>query len=325
MINISNIYYQFIFIIVMAKKPKKPTPKSQRQIFNDTVEPYIFPETGESYGNPNDTSTFKQFTDKEQNGVGFNRSNQLSFKNDTTKPFTIGLQDIDEAILYYFENVIKPTVYQNTERLPVPIIYGSPERWKSTQKDGYLKDKQGKIMSPIIMFKRDSMEKIRSIGNKLDANTPHLYSTWKTPYSNKNAYDNFSVLNNRKPVEQFILNVIPDYVKLTYNCAIQTYYVEQLNKIIEAVNYASDSYWGNPERFKFKATIDSYDTPLELVVGQDRIAKATFTINLLGHIIPDSIQKEIRSLKKYNSKAQIIIEAEMVHSVETLNKKLNRP
>jgi hypothetical protein len=309
----------------MAKKPKKPTPKSQRQIFNDTVEPYIFPETGESYGNPNDTSTFKQFSDKEQNGVGFNRSNQLSFKNDTTKPFTIGLQDIDEAILYYFENVIKPTVYQNNERLPVPIIYGSPERWKSTQKDGYLKDKQGKIMSPIIMFKRDSMEKIRSIGNKLDANTPHLYSTWKTPYSNKNAYDNFSVLNNRKPVEQFILNVIPDYVKLTYNCAIQTYYVEQLNKIIEAVNYASDSYWGNPERFKFKATIDSYDTPLELIVGQDRIAKATFTINLLGHIIPDSIQKEIRSLKKYNSKAQIIIEAEMVHSVETLNKKLNRP
>ena len=160
----------------MAKKPKKPTPKSQRQIFNDTVEPYIFPETGESYGNPNDTSTFKQFTDKEQNGVGFNRSNQLSFKNDTTKPFTIGLQDIDEAVFFYFQNVIKPTVYQNTERLPVPIIYGSPERWKSTQKDGYLKDKQGKIMSPIIMFKRDSMEKIRSIGNKLDANTPHFYS-----------------------------------------------------------------------------------------------------------------------------------------------------
>ena len=54
----------------MAKN-KKPTPKSQRQIFNDTVEPYIFPETGESYGNPNDTSNFTQFTEKEQNGVGF--------------------------------------------------------------------------------------------------------------------------------------------------------------------------------------------------------------------------------------------------------------
>ena len=308
----------------MAKN-KKPTPKSQRQIFNDTVEPYIFPETGESYGNPNDTSNFTQFTEKEQNGVGFNRSEQLSFKNDTTKPFTVGLQDIDEAILYYFENVIKPTVYQNNERLAVPIIYGSPERWKSSQKDGYLRDKQGSLMSPIIMFKRDNMEKVRSYGNKLDANTPHLYSSWKKTYNSKNAYDNFSVLTNRKPVEQFILNVIPDYVKLTYNCTIQTYYVSQLNKIIEAVNYASDSYWGNPERFKFKATIDSYATPLELVVGQDRIAKSNFTINLLGHIIPDAIQKEIRSFKKYNSKAQIVIEAEMVHSVEELNKKLNRP
>jgi hypothetical protein len=216
-------------------------------------------------------------------------------------------------------------VYQNNERLAGPIIYGSPERWKSSQKDGYLRDKQGKIMSPIIMFKRDNMEKVRSYGNKLDANTPHLYSSWKKVYNSKNAYDNFSVLTNRKPVEQFILNVIPDYVKLTYNCTIQTYYVSQLNKIIEAVNYASDSYWGNPERFKFKASIDSYATPLELVVGQDRIAKSNFTINLLGHIIPDAIQKEIRSFKKYNSKAQIVIEAEMVHSVEELNKKLNRP
>ena len=98
-----------------------------------------------------------------------------------------------------------------------------------------------------------------------------------------------------------------------------------MNKIVEAINYSSDSYWGDPERFKFKASIDSYATPLELVVGQDRIAKSNFTINLLGHIIPDAIQKEIRSFKKYNSKAQIVIEAEMIHSVEELNKKLNRP
>jgi acetylornithine deacetylase/succinyl-diaminopimelate desuccinylase-like protein len=168
------------------------------------------------------------------------------------------------------------------------------------------------------------MEKLRNLGNKLDANTPHLFTGWRKPYNPKNSYDNFNVLNNRKPVEQFIVNIIPDYVKLTYNCSIQTYYVEQLNKIIEAVNYASDSYWGDPERFKFKASIDSYDTPLELVVGQDRLAKATFSINLLGHIIPDNIQKEINSIRKYNSKAQVIITYEMSNSIEELNKKLNR-
>jgi hypothetical protein len=36
----------------------------------------------------------------------------MSFKKDTTKPFSIGIQDIDESILYYFENVIRPFVFK---------------------------------------------------------------------------------------------------------------------------------------------------------------------------------------------------------------------
>ena len=59
-------------------------------------------------------------------------------------------------------------------------------------------------------------------------------------------------------------------------------------------------------------------------MGQDRIAKATFSINMLGHIIPDNIQKQLHSIRKYNSKAQVIVNYEMTHSVEDLNKKLNR-
>ena len=151
---------------------RKPTPKSQKQISNDQVEPYVFPETGESLGNPNVPSNFDQFTANDQNGVDFNRSKQMSFKGDTTKPFTVGLQDIDESIMYYFQNVIRPTVIQNGNRLAIPVIYGTPERWKSVQKDGYYKDKNGAIMSPLIMFKRDTIDKNRSVTNKLDANTP---------------------------------------------------------------------------------------------------------------------------------------------------------
>ena len=53
-------------------------------------------------------------------------------------------------------------------------------------------------------------------------------------------------------------------MEMTYSCIIYTYYVEQLNKIIEAVQYAQNSYWGDPERFKFQATIDSFATVTEL-------------------------------------------------------------
>jgi len=292
---------------------RKPNPKSQQQLSNDQVDPYVFPERDESYGNPNIPSDFQQFTATRQSGVEFNRSEQMSFKGDTVKPFVVGLQDIDEAIMYYFQNVIRPFVYQNGVRIEVPVIYGSPEKWKSVQKDGYYKDKNGAIMAPLIMFKRDTMDKNRSLTNKLDANHPHLYTSWAKGYNPKNAYSNFNVLTNRIPVEQFVVNVVPDYINLTYTCAIQTYYVEQMNKIIEAINYASDSYWGDPERFKFKASIDSYSTAVEISDTTTRIIKGNFTIKLFGYIVPDTVQKDVTAIKKYNSKAQIIIGLETVN------------
>ena len=297
---------------------RKPNPKSQKQISNDQVEPYVFPETGESLGNPNIPSDFNQFTPTNQSGIGFNRSEQMSFKGDTVKPFTVGLQDIDESIMFYFQNVIRPFVYQNSVRIEVPVIYGSPEKWKSVQKDGYYKDKNGAIMAPLIMFKRDTIDKNRSLTNKLDANAPHLYTSWGKPYTRKNAYSNFSVLTNRIPINQFVVNVVPDYVTLTYTCTIQTYYVEQMNKIVEAINYASDSYWGDPERFKFKATIDSYATTVEISDNSNRIVKSTFTIKLFGYMVPDTVQKEATAIKKYNSKSQVIIGLETVNGVSEL-------
>jgi hypothetical protein len=304
---------------------RKPNPKSQKQISNGLVDPYIDPETRETIGNPNIPSQFDQFTANEQNGVGPNRSEQLSFKGDSTKPFTVGFEDIDESIMYYFQNIIRPSVIQNNVRIAVPIIYGSPEKWKSTHKDGYYKDKNGAIMAPLIMFKRDSIDKNRSLGNKMDANTPHLYAAWRKVYNNKNAYSNFDALNNRIPVEQFIVNVIPDYVTITYTCAIQTYYVSQLNKIVEAINYASDTYWGEPERFKFYATINSFDTPIEISDNSNRIAKSTFTLTIKGYVIPDNIQKQITAIKKYNSKAQVIIGMETVDSVGNTPPKPPKP
>ena len=96
--------------------------------------------------------------------------------------------------MYYFKNIIKPSVIQNGQNLPIPIIYGSPERWKSVQKDGYYRDKSGKIMAPLLMYKRTDIAKNYSIGNKLDANNPHNYAVYGKKYSKKNEYDNFWVI-----------------------------------------------------------------------------------------------------------------------------------
>ena len=289
----------------MAKNYRKPVPKSQKEISKNLQTP-----TDPRMGNPNDSTPGPQFPPINQANIDFNRSTKMSFKGDKTKPFSIGIQDIDESIMYYFTEVIQPFVIQNGERIEVPIIYGSPERWKSVQKDGYYRDKKGAIMNPIIMFKRDGLTRNRTLTRKLDANEPNLYTFWQKAYNNKNFYSNFNALNNRVQTKQYIVNVVPDYVTLTYSCIVQTYYMEQLNKIVESINYASDAYWGNPERFKFRAAIDSFSTTTELTQGKDRLVRSAFTINLYGYIVPETIQKDLTAIKKFNEKSKIIFAME---------------
>ena len=117
---------------------RKPVPKSQKEIMNNQINPLVDPETGETRGNPNDPQNFNQFNSNSQRGVSHNRSEELSSKEDKYKQFSVSIQDVDEAIMFYFENVIRPTVIQNGERLAVPLIYGSPERFKTIQKDIHL-------------------------------------------------------------------------------------------------------------------------------------------------------------------------------------------
>ena len=288
----------------MAKsRIRKPVPTTQRKLSVDQQTAF-----DKLRGNPN----LKVNPNEQQTGITFNRSEKLSYRNDDTKPSSIGIKDIDEAVFYYFQNVIQPFVYQNGQRREVPIIYAAPERWVSFQRDGYYRDKKGAIMLPIIVIKRDSLTKARSVYNKLDANSPNLYQSWQKKYYSGNFYSNFNVLNNRIPVKSYEAIAVPDFITLEYSCLIQTYYMEQLNNIIEACEYASDAYWGNPERFKFSARIDSFSTTTELTAGNDRLVKSNFGIKLRGYIIPDVIQKDLASAKKWNSKSVVSITNEVV-------------
>ena len=265
---------------------EKPRPLNKREFLTTLSEPYVQPEREiQPYSNPNSTYSI----DVQPGQPEFNRALEVSLKDDDTKLINVGLEDHDDAILYYLENVIKPTVTQNDRQIAVPIIYGSPERWKSIQADGFYRDKNGKTMIPLIMFKRESFEKNRALGNKLDGNVVHNVQYFEKQYSQRNVYDNFSVLRNQKPQKEYILGVIPDYITLTYKLSIYTDYVQQMNKIIEALEFASDSYWGDPERYQFRAVITSFPTPVLLENASDRANRSEITLTLQGYIIPNSI------------------------------------
>ena len=286
---------------------EKPRPLKNREFLTTLSEPYVQPEKEiQPYSNPNSTYSI----DAQLGQPEFNRALEVSLKDDDTKLINIGLEDHDEAILYYLQNVIKPTVTQNDRQIEVPIIYGSPERWKSIQYDGFYRDKNGKTMVPLIMFKRESFEKNRTLGNKLDGNVVHNVQYFEKQYSQRNVYDNFSVLRNQKPQKEYILGVIPDYITLTYKLSIYTDYVQQMNKIIEALEFASDSYWGDPERYQFRAVISSFPTPVLLENATDRANRSEITLTLQGYIIPNTINVAMAgpNPKSYNITKTIFTE-----------------
>ena len=239
------------------------------------------------------------------------RGLQVSRDNDTVQTITVGVKDIDEALFYYFNNVLKPQVTQNGKQINVPLVYASPERWAAMQKDGYYRDKNGKMQAPLITFRRNNIERNRNLGNKLDGNNPQNFGIFTKKYSRKNAYDRFSILNNRIQDTEMYAVAIPDYVNITYGCVIFTDYMEQNNKLVEGINFASDSYWGDVDKFKFRAMIDNFSTSTEIVQGNDRIVRTEFDIKLLGYIITDAINAVNFNPKKMYSKSSIKITSEL--------------
>ena len=164
----------------------KPTPYTKQQFLSKLVIP-----KDPTYGNPNQIETELKPGEPE-----LNRAYQTSLKGDTSKTISIGLQDIDEAVFYYFNNIIKPIVVQNGNQIPVPVAYASAERWVSVQKDGYFRDKNGKAMHPYIIIRRTGFEKNRNLTNKLDGNGVNNFAVARGRYNYKNQYTNFDILND---------------------------------------------------------------------------------------------------------------------------------
>ena len=257
---------------------EKPTPKTQREISSQFVIDRALPGVQKP----------PLETDKVNRGATRTR------KNDRVGDIKIGLYDIDDTIKYYFDEVIRPRVTDFDEDVQVPVMYGSPERWVSAQRGQYYRDQKGKIMVPLIMYRRTSVGKDTTLNfSKIDANNPKLFYTFEKKYSPQNRYDNFSALQGVIPTRERYSVVVPDYVTIQYEGVIWTDYIEQMNDLIEAINYSQGSYWGDPERFKFRTSIAEFSDATEVPTDGDRIVKTTFNMELHGYIIPDSLNKEL--------------------------------
>jgi len=232
----------------------------------------------------------------------YNRANAVRRDTDKEKNPTITLLDVDTAIINTLETQLKLQVNDNGETIVVPVIYGNPERWFAVKKYGGIRDNQGKILLPAMMIRRKNVE------NNKDLATFNRYLTYQTimNYSEKNKYDRFDLMTKglfpSKPTKQIYSVSLPVHVNITYECIIWTDYVDQNNKLLEQINYAAKDYWGDRERFKFRARVDSYSIEQEVNEGEDRNVKTVFDLNVNAYLLNDNYTTSMSGIKDTTSK-----------------------
>lgn len=222
-----------------------------------------------------------------------NRIEQTRSEGTNEKISSVSLEDHDEAIISFFNDVIKPQVEQNGSVISVETKLANMELWKQLQQDGYHLDENGKILLPCIIIKRNNIERNSEMGHKIDGSKVNIWRYYTQTYSSKNPYLNNIKDPDNKPEEKIFAVAQPDYITINYEGIIQSNYLEHNNKLIEYILYWSNTYWGIPGKYKFLTKINSFEENNEFDVGRERIIITTFNLEVKGYLLPNIPDRNI--------------------------------
>jgi len=124
----------------------------------------------------------------------------------------------------------------------------------------------------------------------MDPEEPKLHYSFERKYNANNRYDNFTVQQGLLPQREYYNVAMPDYMVLSYDFIVWTHYIEQMNKLIERINWSAGSYWGEPNKMRFRTNIDSYSDATE-VADAERIIRTEFSVTLKGYLIPEAFNE----------------------------------
>ena len=231
-----------------------------------------------------------------------NRANQIKSTNGDLKK-SVTLFDIDYAMMSYLEDTVLPTLKDGKGvAVKIPVVYGNSERWNGARRQGVFRDGKGKIQLPILMIRRTSIAKdeTMSMPNR------HISYPAITKYSKDNRYDRFTALGSGvKPKQEIFRIAMPDYVEVNYDCMCWTSYTEQLNEVIEQLNFAS-SYWGDKEKFKFRTSVNEFNVVNEVGEGTERINRVEFSLNVKAYLLPEKFDGELTTRKSMSTKRIVV-------------------
>jgi len=250
----------------------------------------IKPVTNENALNKSEVNRAEQTSFRSEKG-----NDRISIRKDggrdAGKSYSIGLRDIDTAMISHMTNIMKPKVKEANEIIKVPVLYGNEERWKSVRGRGTLRDRNGAIILPIIVIKRTDLT--------FDENLPQSFKhdvkdqfinviKSSSGWSKNNRYSRFNVLTGQKPIQEFVKTTMPDFVNCTYTIVMMTSYMEQMNDLNSLMIEHLKTYWGDQTSYKFRTELEGGITNEEQMESQgERLIRNEFSMTVKGYIISE--------------------------------------
>lgn len=255
--------------------------------------------------------------------LGRGRDTQIRRDKDKTRNLGVTLYDIDFAVKTYIDQTIQLRIEDNGEIIQVPTIYANAEKWASIQRNGYLKDKKGKTLAPLITFRRSAVNVKSELKKNKVATTKQLAYVMKQKYNRLTPYDRFSSLYGVREPKEYFITPIPDYVDITYDFICWAEYQNQLNTLIENFVYFNGKAFGDKNLFKFATMIDGLTMEDTNVTGQDRLVRANFQMTVHGYLLPKDVARE-STTKRVISPNKITFVSEAFRDINTAIKENER-
>jgi len=164
---------------------------------------------------------------------------------------SIGIEDVDQAVVDYFDKKIAMTVEVERGRKKVPVVFASGERWKMIRDHRGLRDDNGTLILPLMTVRRTNIDRTRGFGG-LAQETPFITIS-QNIHSKTGNLQNILNLRKRsgflgvpkkdKVVREYITLPFPDFATIFYEISIWTQYQTQMNEILEKIFHNYD--WHN--------------------------------------------------------------------------------
>jgi hypothetical protein len=230
------------------------------------------------------------------------RSDQIRRDDDKVRTPKITLEDIDYAMISYITDVIKPTVVENGSVIDVPVMFANGETYAQIQKRGFMRDANGKIMTPVITLTRSSITEratLKTLG--VNQNPDGYEYVFKKQFTNANRYDRFSAMQNKQPTNEYYISPVPEFIDISYTMLIWTEYTRQLNSVIEQIMPLNGFAWGTTH--KFPVMIADYGLETTNAIGEDRIVRSTINFTTKGTLLMPFELRQSNLKKRYSMKS----------------------